>query len=551
MNVRGRTRRDERGAILIVASVGMVIAMIASGLAIDLGRLAQAARESQKVADMAALDAVRVLPGPFDQTDPLSVTMAAKASATRNQFPYSTSGYNLAVSWAPTVSGPFSVLPADLGTAQVVRIEATKPHSNAFPFIGGRNSISRFAVAEKQNVAGFTIGSSLVTINSSTSTLLNPILSQWLGGSVNLSLVSWQGLAGGRVTLSALQTALIDMGISAGTVSQMLDADLTLAQIFQATATALTTGGDTANASIMDALRLQAVSATTVKLGQMITVEQGADDAALGSQLNVFQLVTGSAQVANGSNAVSVPNVGITVPNVASLGLTLRVIEGPKTYIGTAGTGPHVTTGQVALTLTPQIEVLNLLGLVKVTGAFPVELHAGGATGTLKSIECPQKNIVVTADPAALAGALRSSALQVTTLLNINLLTVNTSNVTAAVDGPAQDLSFSYDSQFSPPNNFSKHIGSQPLGLQSLNSVSGTTANVNVLGLLSLGLSSDGVLAAVLSMLDNVVGALDANVLTPLFMALGIDIGGADVTALGADAFGTGLPQCGRPGLAA
>lgn len=551
MNVRGRAQRGEQGAILIVATVGMVIAMIASGLAIDLGRLAQAARESQKVADMAALDAVRVLPGAFDQTDPLSVTMAARGSATRNQFPYSTPGYNLVVSWAPTVSGPFSSLPADLATAQVVRVQATKPHSNAFPFLGGRTSMSRSAVAEKQNVAGFTIGSSLVSINSSTSTLLNPILSQWLGGTVNLSLVSWQGLAGGRVTLAALRTALLDMGVSAGSVSQMLNADLTLAQIYQATATALTAGGDTANANILNALRLQAVSATTVKLGQMIQVEQGAEDAALGAQLNVLQMVTGSAQVANGSNTVSVPNVGITVPNVSSLAMSLKVIEGPKTYIGTAGAGPHVTTGQVELTLTPQINVVNLLGLVKVTGAFPVELHAAGATGTLKSVACPSKNIVVTADPAAFAGALKSSALEVTSLLNLHLLTVNQSNVTSAIDGPAQDLSFTYNAEFSPPNNFSKHMGSQPLGLQSLNSISGTTTDVNLLGLATLGLSSGGVLSAVLSTLDTVVGDLDANVLTPLFKALGIDIGGADVTALGADAFGTGLPQCGRPGLAA
>lgn len=246
------------------------------------------------------------------------------------------------------------------------------------------------------------------------------------------------------------------------------------------------------------------------------------------------------------------PNVTIAVPNVGSLALSLKIIDGPKTYVGTAGTGPHVTTSQVELTLTPQVNILNLLGSVKVTGAFPVEVHAGAATGTLTSIVCPSKNIVVTADPTAIAGTVKSSALNATTLLDIPLLTVNQSNVTPlTVDGPAQDLPFTYSSDFSPPNNVSKHIGSQPLGLQTLNNISGSTTNVNALGLLTLGLSAGGILSAVLSALDNIVGDLDNLVLTPLFKALGIDIGGADVTALGIDPVsGIGLPQCGLPALA-
>lgn len=47
---------------MILSVVGMVLAMIAGGLAIDLGFVAQEAREAQKMADLAALDASRVLP---------------------------------------------------------------------------------------------------------------------------------------------------------------------------------------------------------------------------------------------------------------------------------------------------------------------------------------------------------------------------------------------------------------------------------------------------------------------------------------------------------
>lgn len=547
-------RHDERGAVLILASVGMVVAMVAASLSIDIGRLAQAARESQKVADLAALDAVRVLPGPMDQTDPLSVTQTAKDSATRNGFPFATAGHGLVVSWAPTVAGPFSILPADLGTAQAVKVEATSAHTNALPFVGGRDSIARSAVATKQSVAGFTLGSSLVNVNSTTSSLLNPIVGTMLGGTVALSVVSWQGLASGSVTLSALQAELASMGFTVGSVSQLLDTNLTLAQLYQATANALIRNGDTANANVFNVLRAAAITSTTVKLGQMISVEQGAETAAAAAQLNLLQLVTGSAAVANGTNLISVPGVTITVPNVGSLALSLRIIDSAKTYVGTTDTpGPHVTTGQVEVILTPQVNIVDLLGLVKVTGAFPVEVHAAGATGTLKSIACPSKDIVVTADPRAFSGQAKSSTLRVTSLGLLHLLDVNQTNViSTAVDAPAQDLTFSYDTEFSPPNDVSKHVGSQPLGLQTPNVITGTTANVNVLGLATLGLNAGTVLNAVLAALDTMVGDLDSLVLTPLFKALGITIGGADVTALGRNPVtGDALPQCGLPALAA
>lgn len=545
-------RRDEKGAILVLSTVGLVLAMIAAALSIDLGTLAQSAREDQKVADLAALDAVRVLPGTFDQSQIGSVTQAAKDSALRNGFSFTSPGYNLLVEWGPSNTGPFTSLPAELGTATAVRVTATSPHENAFPFVSGPDTVSRKAVAAKKDVAGFTLGSSLANVNSTTSSLLNPIVGSMLGSTVNLSLVSWQGLASGSVTLSALQAELAAMGFNVGSVSELLDANLTLAQLYQATANVMTKNGDTANAAVFNTLKVNAVTATTIKLGRMITVEQGAESAAAGAQLNLLQLVTGSAQLANGTNMISVSDLGISVPNALSVGMTLKVIEGTKIYIGPAGAGPHVTTGQVELILTPQVDILNLLGLVKVTGLFPVDLHAAGATGTLKSVACPSKDIVVTADPKAFSGALKSSRLRVTSLSLLHLMDVDqTNSISTAVDGPAQDLAFTYSTEFSPPNDVSKHVGSQPLGIKTPNVVTGTAVNVNLLGLASLGLSAGTVLDAVIAALDTMVGDIDSLVLTPLFKALGITIGGADVTALGIDPFtGGSLPQCGVPALA-
>ncbi len=165
--------------MLILASFGMVMAMIASSLAIDLGTVAYEARRDQLVADMAALDAVRVLPA-----NPTSV---AQASALRNNFPYTDSGYSLVVEWAPSMLGPFTSLPANLPSATVVRVTAGSPHRNFFPFTEGSQTVTRKSVSKITPIAGFTIGSSLLNINTSSSLLLNPLLSQAIGGGPSAS----------------------------------------------------------------------------------------------------------------------------------------------------------------------------------------------------------------------------------------------------------------------------------------------------------------------------------------------------------------------------
>ncbi len=538
---RKSRQQDERGSILVLSTVGLVIALIFGGLAVDLGFIAQEARRNQKVADMAALDSVRVLP-----SDP---TTAAIESAARNNF---LDTANILTEWGPTKSGPWTSSAAGLADAKAVRVTISSVHDNQFPFLSDGQNVIRRAIAEKKDVAGFTMGSSLVNLNTSSATLLNPVISRWLGGTVSLSLVSWQGLAAGNVTLEAIRTELVGMGFAVGTVDEMLETDLALADFYRATARALARNGDTANANLFDALRIQAISTATFKLAEMITIGQGGSDSAANAQMNLLQLITGSAAAVNGENTISVPNVGINIPNVSQTSLRLRVVEGPQFYFGGVDTpAPHVTTGQIEMTLTPTINAVNLLGVLKVTGTAPVDLMAAGATGTLKSIECPQKNIVVTVDPIAVSASTKTTRLNVTSLANLHVMDVDVTAARPAIDGPAQDLLFLYDAEFNPPNDVSKHVGSQPIGLESLTSTTGTSANVSLLGLATVGLSEGTITSAVTNLVDTIIGDIDESILTPLLASLGLDVGGADVTALGYDPnTGLGLPQCGLPTLA-
>src|SRR5205085_2920893 len=177
-------------------------------------------------------------------------------------------------------------------------------------------------------------------------------------------------------------------------------------------------------------------------------------------------------------------------------------------------------------------------------------ITAAGATGVLKDVRCSgSPGITVTVDPLAFSGSAGTNGLRVSLIAGlVPVLDVPTTTATPSINGPAQDIVFNYPAEFSPPAA-SKHIGSQPIGLQSLTTI--TTGTPVLLGALPLsltllGINTTTIVNALVSTLHTVLGDLDNNIVTPLTRALGVDIGGADVTAL-ASAYNPA--SCGQPRL--
>ena len=75
-----------------------------------------------------------------------------------------------------------------------------------------------------------------------------------------------------------------------------------------------------------------------MKLGPLLDVSAPSDAAALSGTFNVYQLVTGSAEIANGSNFVSVPLTGVNLGSLAGVSLSAKVIAPATTAIGPVGT---------------------------------------------------------------------------------------------------------------------------------------------------------------------------------------------------------------------
>lgn len=541
-----RRRNDQAGAVLILSTVGVVVAIVCAALAVDVGQIAQEKRNNQKVADLAALDAARDLP---------AACARAKAAAARNGFAGVLSCSDPTATGMDVEVGVYAggvFTPSASGTQ--VRVRASSSVNQTFQ--PGSRTVTAYGIAGAVPRGAFSIGSSLATVDADRSTLLNRIVGPMIkepDASLSLALASWQGLAAGNVQLEALRQQLVASGFSAGNVSSMLNSNtMTLNGLFTAMANAMT-GSDAATLAAKAALVSLAANVTntaTFTLGDILKVGQGADNMALNSYVNALQMVTAAAELANGSNLIDLDS-GITVPGVSSTRLKLQVIEPPKFYYGTVG--GYVETAQLSLTVTPHLDLpVNVTGLTtaKVTNLMPLQVTGAGAKATLQAACGVNPNaMVVNVDPKAFSGTTTMNVTvegTVTALVSTAVTVTVPTQVSVSSDAPAQDVAFSYPSEFAPPvgTGTSKHVGSQPVGLGTTAVTTMTQTGAVTVSPSGLGVSLDATAVANLyADIRTTLAAVDSGVVTRLLTALGMDVGSADVTAV--------TQQCGTPGLLA
>jgi uncharacterized membrane protein len=560
-------RRDERGSILILSTVGVIVALISAALAVDLGRLAQNKRFNQKVADMAALDASR---------DLTTACARAKLSVQRNGF--DPAGLDcIDPAYNPTkdvvigrlVNGTFTMDPA----GEMVKVRVASPFKAAFPFVSGPEAVSVKAVSGVRADAGFSIGSSLGRLDGSVqSPVLNRTLETLLGGSagsLSLDAVGYNGLSNASVTLGDIRN---ELGFAS--VDELLTTDVKVKDLIDAMATIL--GGDTVLAARLNDISSVTSNSQTVKLGDIIQVDQGVGDKAAAGKVNVLQMIIASAEVANKANfaagCVNIPNalsnslVG-TTKNKIGTDLCLKVTEPPKIYVGPVG-GSR-STSQVEITFKPSIDVqllglpLGLGNLLKVVGQLPVTVTSAGATGTLSAVTCsgPTRGITVTVDTEAVKTTANGNVdiRLATDATNSGPLIAAGFNVSGTVTGPNQGatpLTFIHPGEFTPSAN-SKTTPGSPMALNMTSTNSGTI-NLTVPSVLPLvpdlsvsiqaNVLAQAVLTAVnpVTLANNVLSQLQNLLASEEYAALGMRVGIADVAAL-AEFFNA--TACGNPAL--
>lgn len=538
-------RQDgERGAILIIATIGIVLAVVSAALAVDLGRQAQEARRNQKVADLAALDAVRALPN-----DP---TGAAQQSATRNEFDYTAPGNQLTVE-PGNIDASRNFVPGPLGTANAVRVTARSIVRGGF--LPGDQSVLRRAVAAMGTstpIGTVRVGSKMATVSSTERTILNRLLNQTVGGSHPVDAVGWKGLADANVSFERLRTAL---NLTTGSADQVLDTQLTFRRLLEATVTALNADGTPSSAAAITPLTSIATNVAASGGGQVtlrdlfdIAGNAGNGSDVANATINVLDIVRGGAIVADGNHFASMDLTASEIGPIPGLNFA-RVKFGlieppqqetgpPKDELGNYRTVARTSQARVLVELHLQLPLTGL-GLVDVT--VPYYLDAGSAEALLDSLNCSSggdkpasvdilgrttagTSSVGTVSDAALGTEVPVPSPTGATLVNVvGLVTVSTTGaITTTIPGNSGTM-LTFTPEYTP-DAASKPVPGTQLSVPLLTSAN---VNVSVVGLLD----ANAIKLDVINGVNNAVPGLTSNLLDPIYRSLGLAFAGADVWA--------------------
>lgn len=373
--------QPQRGAIGLMAAIVLGMALLFMLLVVDSGRLYLEQRQLQRVADLAVLEAV----GRGGSCTSGTAATFANESASRNGFPQPVS---VTCGTLNTIDG-LRTFVADNSKSDAIRVIATTavPTSVAvglwrlFSVAGvdlNKNlTASAVGAIGGQPLAMLSIRTALGTIDSSKSTLLNGVLGGLLGGKLDLTLVSWNGLATTNINLlSYLDQLAIDLNLTAGNYNQLLDTTVSATQLINAAVNVLEKGGPAASVALnaLKAIKLIASNTQILKLGDLIKVQNGTSNAGLNTDLRVFDLLQGIVQLSNGKSAISA-DINSSIPLVGNVTLKLKVIEpaqismvgNPALAIKDPLNGPNrifVKTAQVQTHIHIDLVVLKLVSQI-------------------------------------------------------------------------------------------------------------------------------------------------------------------------------------------
>jgi len=311
---------SQRGVATIFAVMMMLSLLAFLAVVTDTGRLYLEKRTLQKNADLAALETALLYCR--DQTmDSTAMDAAALNVLSRNNF-QGTSGEG----------GNSTVTVTQSGKAVTVNLAYTVRASLFGQLLsnGFVNLNARATAKACEPIAQLAIRSKLAQIDSSQSSLLNPILGGLLGTTLNLSAADWNGILNTNINLLSYLDALSsELNLDVGDYESVLATDISITDLIEVSTEVLTTAGDTASVTALNTLAAAIPGSPLIALGNILNVQTGASEAALDTDLNLFSLIEGAIQLASGENTANV-NLPVSLPGLASISVKAKVIEPQK-----------------------------------------------------------------------------------------------------------------------------------------------------------------------------------------------------------------------------
>lgn len=385
-SARFKGPQPQRGAIGLMAAIVLGMALLFILLVIDSGRLYLEQRKLQRVADLAVLEAV----GRGGSCVNGTAATFANESASRNGFtPGAVQKVNTTCGTLVTGSDSLRTFKLDATKTDAIRVIATTTVPSSV--VGGLWSIfsnngfnlsthltaSAVGAIGGEPLAMLSIRTSLGTIDSSKSALLNGVIGGLLGGKLDLTLASWKGLASTDINLlSYLDQLAIDLNLTAGDYNQLLDTQVSATQLINAAVNVLEKGGPAASVALnaLKTIKLIASNTQILKLGDLLKIQNGTSNAGLNTDLKVLDLLQGIVQLSNGKSAIFA-DINSSIPLVGNVTLKLKVIEpaqismvgNPALAIKDPLNGPNrifVKTAQVQTHIHIDLVVLKLVSQI-------------------------------------------------------------------------------------------------------------------------------------------------------------------------------------------
>ncbi|AQT07432.1 putative membrane protein [Pseudomonas protegens] len=403
----------QRGAIGLMAAVTFGLALLLMLLVVDSGRLYMEQRKLQRVADNAALEAVS-----RGGTCQAGLTAAAYAgqNATRNGFTVAT-GSSLSTSCGSLTTGANGLRTFTANPAQAVAIRVIATHTVPISVASGvaalftpgpinlttQLSATAVAAAPTPTVAQLSIRSTLGTVSTAQSSILNPLVGGMLGGSLSLSAVGWNGLLNTNINLlSYLNQLAINLGVAAGNYTQLLNTTTSVTQLIQAAITVVQANGATADIlTALGNLQVAAINAAPLKLGDILQLQTGLPSTALDANLQLFQLLQAVIQLSNSNSAVAA-TLPINVLGLANITVQAKVIEPPQlSAIGNPALAKADPTGANRI----YVRTAQVRTLVRVNLSLPLVSGLSTAVGNLVAPLTPVLNSLLSLNLVATLGS--------------------------------------------------------------------------------------------------------------------------------------------------
>ena len=461
--------RGESGAILILTSLLVLSLLTFTAYSVDIGHESEVKRHLNAVADIAALDGLYGLGSDNAMTNVVNLVVA---SAAHNGHPLTGSNH-LTIeigtwtgsprqfqSFSPpcVVTLPGDVIPAcpDAATANADRVSTSA--SVIWNFVNGSQGLTSSAGSS----GPIPTSTTSPTTTSPTTTVPCPpggcpspcppagcpnpcppgacptatFIGQTgleigtydanasltagqtaiLNGALDLSAVSYAGLAGANIKLRDLATQL-----GFGSVNDLVNGSTTYEALLSAGARALSNSGDSSAATSLAGIAagLAAGGNANVKAGSVLSLgplltrvsSNGAGSFGQGSVLagsggiDALSLVTGGfdAALINGTSFATLNGLNLSVPNVTSVDAGVKVLSAPNWGFGP---GCNVTTsepgnlatcaqawssqieGQVVAHLPQVVVPITALGNATISANLPLYFDNAAAHAWVSNVTC-------------------------------------------------------------------------------------------------------------------------------------------------------------------